>query len=345
MVAGRDTLRDIRESSHRTTQTDCGIYGANLTMIRNIARVLVLLLLALMAMRFSTLSGYATGIASHSGSAMIITGQTTGEDSGVETFTMLVSSHGFNGSSNTLNLDVSQGDQVDITFVYSDPTVNTAHQIAIEGYNIQTAILDKANPTSKIQFVAGQVGSFLIHCIIPCVGMEYLQNAWLVVQQITGVIIGTTLTLGNLNVTGSLLNIIARVTDRAGNPISGLIVSFYVSTEFGMMNIGNNVTDTNGVARFTYPLASIRDMTVEAYFPGSGIYQSGNATAFLAPSNSGTVFVSIGGETNNFPGGEGSFFDTRLVGVSTEISELLATIVLVVILCVWSTYAYVVGLV
>jgi len=317
-------------------------------MIRNIARVLVLLLLALMAMRFSTLSGYATGIASHSGSAMIITGQTTGEDSGVETFTMLVSSHGFNGSSNTLNLDVSQGDQVDITFVYSDPTVNTAHQIAIEGYNIQTAIIDKANPTSKIQFVAGQAGSFLIHCIIPCVGMENLQNAWLLVKQSTGVLIGTRLTLQNglsLAFNGSVLNIIAHVTDKAGNPITGLIISFYVSTDFGMMEIGNNVTDTNGVARFAYPLPSIRNMTVAAYFPGSGIYLSGNATASFAPSSSGTAFVSIGGETNNFPGGEGSFFDTRLVGVSTEISVVLATIVLVVILCVWSMYAYVIGLV
>ncbi|HKM75135.1 MAG TPA: hypothetical protein VJZ32_01800 [Candidatus Bathyarchaeia archaeon] len=312
-------------------------------MIRSVARVFVLLLLSLMGMGFSTVSGYATGITSHSGSVTIITSETTG-DSGFKIFTVMVSSQGFNGSSNTLNLDVSQGDQVEITFIY-DSTVNTAHKIAIEGYNIQTAIIDKANPTSQIQFVAGQAGSFQIHCIIPCVGMENLQNAWLVIEQITGVIIGTTLTLSNLNLTGSLLNIIARVTDRAGNPITGLIVSFYVSTEFGMMSIGNNVTDTNGVARFTYPLASIRDMTVEAYFPGSGIYQSGNATAFLAPSNSGTVFVSIGGETNNFPGGEGSFFDTRLVGVSTEISEVLATIVLVVILCVWSTYAYVVGLV
>src|SRR5208282_5590197 len=170
---------------------------------------------ALMAMGFSTLSGYATGIASHSGSVTIITSQTTG-DSGFKIFTVMVSSQGFNGSSNTLNLDVSQGDQVEIAFVY-DSTVNTAHQMAIEGYNIQTAILDKANPTSRIQFVAGQAGSFLIHCIIPCVGMENLQNAWLVVQQITGVIIGTTLTLRNLNLslTGSLLNIIARVTDRA----------------------------------------------------------------------------------------------------------------------------------
>jgi hypothetical protein len=313
-------------------------------MTRHITRVLVLLLLAIMAMRFTTLSGYATGIASHSASVTITTSQTTA-DPEVQIFTVMVSHQGFNGSSNTFNLDVSQGDQVEITFIYNDPTVNTAHKIAIEGYNIQTAIIDKANLISKIQFVAGQAGTFQIHCIIPCIGMENLQNAWLVVQQITGMIIGTTLTLQNLNLTGSLLNIIARVTDRAGNPIGGLIVNFYVSTEFGMMNIGNNVTDTNGVARFTYSLASIREMTVEAYFPGSGIYQSGNATAFLAPSNSGTVLVSIGGTTNNFPGGEGSFFDTRLVGVSTEISVVLATIVLVVILCVWSTYAYVIGLV
>ncbi len=312
-------------------------------MIRNIARVLVLLLLTLIGIGFFTLSGYAIGIFSHPGTVTIITSQTIGE-SEFKIFTVMVSSDGFNGSSNTLNLDVSQGDQVQITFVY-DSTVNTAHEIAIEGYNIQTAILDKANPVSKIQFVAGQAGSFLIHCIIPCVGMENLQNAWLVVQQSSGRIIGTTLALRSLNITGSLLNINVRVTDSAGNPIGGLIVNFYVSTDFGMMNIGGNVTDTNGVARFTYPLASIRDMTVEAYFPGSGIYQSGNATAILTPSNSGTVFASVVSETNNPPGGEGSFFDIRLVGVSTQISVILAAIVLVVIICVWSTCAYVIGLI
>ena len=319
-------------------------------MIRNIAQVTVLFLLVLVAMGFSTLSCYATGIASHTGSMTIITSQTTGEDSGVEIFTVLVSSHGFNGSANTLNLDVSQGDQVDITFVYSDPTVNTAHQIALEGYNIRTSVIDQANPITKIQFVAGQIGSFQIHCIIPCVGMENLQNAWLLVKQSAGATIGTRLTLRNglsLALNGSVLNIIARVTDKAGNPITGLIISFYVSTDFGLMEIGNNVTDTNGVARFTYPLPSLRNMTVAAYFPGSGIYLSGNATAPFAPSNSGmgTGFVSIGSGINNPPGGEGGFFDPRLVGVPTEVNVVLAAIVLIVILCVWSTFAYVVSLV
>ena len=317
-------------------------------MIKNIA--LVLLLLALMAVGFSTLSCYATEIVPHGGSMTIITGQTTREDPGVETFTVLVSSHGFNGSSNTLNLGVSQGDQVDITFVYSDPTVDTAHQIAIEGYNIRTSIIDQANPIAKIQFVAGQVGSFQIHCIIPCVGMENLQNAWLLVKQSIGAIIGTTLTLRNglsLALNGSLLNIKARVTDSAGNPITGLIISFYVSTDFGMMKIGDNVTDTNGVARFAYPLPSLRNMTVAAYFAGSGIYLSGNTTAPFASSNSGTGtgFVSIGGGINNPPGGEGSFFDPRLVGVPNEVGVVLAAVVLIVILCVWSTFAYVVSLV
>jgi len=317
-------------------------------MTRNITRVLLFLLLGLMAIGFSTLSGYATGIASHSASMTIVTGQTTGQVPGFKIFTVIVSSRGFNGSSNTLNLDVSQGDQVSITFVYDDPTVNTAHEMAIVSYNIHTTIIDQANPTSKIQFVAGQVGSFQIHCIIPCVGMENLQNAWLVVKQSPGVSIGTTLSLQNglsLALNGSLLNIVAHVTDKAGNPITGLIVSFYVSTDFGTMKIGDNVTDTSGVARFAYPLASIRNMTVTAAFPGSGIYQSGNATASLTPSNTGTVFVSIGGEANHPPGGEGSFFDPRLIGVPNEVSVVLAAIVLVVIVCVWSTFAYVVSLV
>jgi hypothetical protein len=161
-------------------------------------------------------------------------------------------------------------------------------------------------------------------------------------------LIGTTLTLRNglsLDLTGSLLNIKARVTDKAGNPITGLIVSFYVSTDFGMMKLGDNVTDTNGVAHFAYPLPSIRNMTVTAYFPGSGIYLSGNATASLTASTSGTGFVSVGGETNHPPSGEGVFFDPRLVGVPTDVAGVLAAIVLVVILCVWSTFAYVISLV
>jgi len=86
-------------------------------------------------------------------------------------------------------------------------------------------------------------------------------------------------------------------------------------------------------------------MTVEAYFPGSGIYQSGNATTSLTPSNTGTVFVSIGGENNQPPGGEGTFFDPRLVGVPENVSVVLAVIVLIVLICVWSTFAYVVSLV
>ena len=320
-------------------------------MIKYIIRASVLLVV--LAIGFSMLPGRAIAIAPLSTSMSIGATQGAGEF-GSEQFAVMVSSQGFNGSSNTLNLQVSQGDEVTITFVYDDPTVNTAHEIAIVGYNMQTAIIDQANPTSKIQFIAAQTGTFLIHCIIPCVGMENLQNAWLVVKQSVGKIIQTTLTLQtsltlqtlqNLALSGSSLRMTARVTDRVGNPITGLIVSFYVSTDFGMMKVGNNVTDTNGQASFTYPLASIRNMTVEAYFPGSGIYQSGNATTTLTPSNAGTVFVSIGGENNQPPGGEGTFFDPRLVGVPQNITIVLAAIVLIALICVWSTFAYVVSLV
>ena len=320
-------------------------------MIGGIIRAPGLLLLVLTVMGFFTLPAYAIGIVANSRPVSMNTSQTT-EVPGFDVFTVMISSQGFNGSSNTLNLAVSQGDQVSITFVYNDPTVYTAHEIAIEGYNLQTTIIDQANPTSKLQFVAGQAGTFQIHCIIPCVGMENLQNAWLVVKQAIGKIVRTTLTLQtalmvqtlqNLPSAGSSLGIIARVTDSAGNPITGLIVSFYVSTDFGMMEIGNNVTDKNGVARYDYTLASIRNMSVEAYFPGSGIYQSGNATTYLSPSNTGTVFVSIGGEANH-PVEQGGFFDIRLVGVPDNVSVVLVAIVLIAILSVWSTFAYVVGL-
>jgi len=311
-------------------------------MVRKMT-VTVLLLLAVMSIGLSIFPAHASGVKAYS-SMSIVSSQTTG-NAELEVFTVLVSSQGFNGSSNTFNLAVSQGDQVEITFVYSDPGVDTAHEIAIEGYDMHTAVISNSNPTSKLQFVAGQAGTFLIHCIIPCVGMENLQNAWLIVKQSAGLVIGTSLALQSPALNGSLLNLVARVTDKAGNPITGLIVNFYVSTDFGMMKIGSNATDTNGVARFTYPLASIRDMTVEAYFPGSGIYQTGNATAALTPSNPGAGFSLFGGETNNPPRGEGAFFDARLIGVPDQVAAVLATIVLIVILCVWSTFAYVVSLV
>jgi len=321
-------------------------------MIRNMIHAPYLLLLTLIVMGFSTVPGYVTGIATNSTSTPVNIRQTA-ESSEFDVFTVMVSSQGFNGSSNTLNLAVSQGDPVSITFVYDDPTVYTAHQIEIEGYNIQTTIIDQANPISKLQFVAGQTGTFQIHCIIPCVGMENLQNAWLVVKQAAGRTVSTSLTLQttltaqtlqNVGPTGASLGIIARVTDSTGNPITGLIVKFYVSTDFGMMEIGNNVTDKNGVAQYDYPLASIRNMTIEAYFPGSGIYRGGNATTYITPPNSGAVFVSLGGEENH-PLGEGGFFDVRLVGVPPDVNVVLAVIVLIAILCVWSTFAYVISLV
>jgi len=311
-------------------------------MTKRMTHVIVLLV-TVISIGFSIVPSYATGVRAYS--SMSITSSQTTSSNGVSMFTVLVSSQGFNGSSNTLNIAVSQGDQVEITFVYSDPGVDTAHEIAIDGYSVHTAVISNSSPTSKIQFVAGQAGTFLIHCIIPCVGMENLQNAWLIVKQSAGLVIGTTLTLENPALNGSLLNLIARVSDKAGNPITGLIVNFYVSTDFGMMEIGSNATDTNGVARYTYPLASLRNMTVEAYFPGSGIYQSGNATATLAPSNPGTSIFLFGGEGNNPPRGEGAFFDSRLIGVPDQVTSVLVTIVLVVIICVWSTFAYVVSLI
>jgi hypothetical protein len=265
--------------------------------------------------------------------------------SGLKQYTVIVSQDGFNGSSNTLNLEVSQGDHVIITFVYGDLGIDNAHQIEIEGYGLLTTVIGKANPTSKIEFDAEQVGSFLIHCIIPCVGMENLQNAYLVVKPGSGVVVGTTVALQSVELNGSLLNLKARLTDKTGNALTGLIVNFYVSTDFGMMKIGYNVTDRNGVAQLTYQLASARNMTVAASFPGSGIYGGNNATAPFTPPNAGTLFSSIGVETSPHPGGEGGFFDIRVVGLPPEVSLSLVVIVLIVILSVWSTYAYVIGLI
>ncbi len=114
----------------------------------------------------------------------------------VDHFTIIVSSLGFNGTSGNLNITVAQGDTVRITFIYGDACPATLqlpgcdnlpfdnpHQLEVEGYQVTSAVIDTENNESTVQFIAGTTGSFQIHCIIPCEGMDNMQNLWLAVVE------------------------------------------------------------------------------------------------------------------------------------------------------------------
>jgi len=115
---------------------------------------------------------------------LTVVAQQTG---GVDNFSIYISADGENQTSGNLTLGpVTLGDTVIITFIWNDtnnPWNN--HQMEIDGYNLTTDVLSQQTPMSVIQFTADLVGSFRIHCIIPCLGMDNMQNGWLVVVPAT----------------------------------------------------------------------------------------------------------------------------------------------------------------
>ena len=118
---------------------------------------------------------------------VLITGEeatTSSVGNATDSFTVYVSHLGFNGTSGKLNLLVDQGDAVSIKFVWNDSSLgfNNAHQMEVQGYGVVSAVISQKSQLSVIQFTADKAGSFQINCIIPCDGMDNLQNGWLVVN-------------------------------------------------------------------------------------------------------------------------------------------------------------------
>ncbi|MBI3116530.1 MAG: hypothetical protein HYZ12_04240, partial [Thaumarchaeota archaeon] len=101
-----------------------------------------------------------------------------GNSSQLKVFTVVVSRLGFNGSSDSMNLQVNQGDRVRMLFVYGDNDMmhSNPHEMTIDGYNIVTDTINKKTPTTVVEFTAGQAGKFVFYCSKPCAGMENLQN-------------------------------------------------------------------------------------------------------------------------------------------------------------------------
>jgi hypothetical protein len=265
------------------------------------------------------------------------TNPATGTDA-VKSFVIVVGRNGFNGTS-SLVVEVNQGDTVSLTFVYGDTDLarNNPHAIAIVGYGLSTPKLGRTSPNATIQFVAGQAGDFVIHCTLPCLGMDNLQNGILRVDAIKGKSVATSTFITHLEVhNANILHIVAGVQDQGGLPLAGVTVSFDVNTTFGMMEAGTNVTSVNGLAEFEWSLPSTLLPGVEALFKGSGQYAPSNATEEFLPS---VPFTSLVAATP-FVSGQNAMIDTRLVGVVPWQSAVMVSVVLLTVGSVWIVYAY-----
>lgn len=82
---------------------------------------------------------------------------------------------------------------------------------------------------------------------------------------------------------GENIVIAAYLQDPAGNPIAGEFITFYLDMDFmntlGQMGIGNDVTDSTGLAFTTYEAKVVGERNVTARFGGNVVFLPAEAAA------------------------------------------------------------------
>ncbi len=99
-------------------------------------------------------------------------------------FRVEVSRRGFNKTPGGFRLEVEEGQEVEITFVYGDNdfSQNNPHIIAISEYGIETDVVDENTPEVTLRFTA-EAGEVTFVCIkVDCVGHTNLLGGIIVIQ-------------------------------------------------------------------------------------------------------------------------------------------------------------------
>jgi hypothetical protein len=301
---------------------------------------LVALFTFFLILPFAHAAAASSQLTSTSGNLTVFNLTPSSNETGVRSFTVLVSASGFNGSLNAFYLQVIQGDRVDIRFVYADQNLafDNPHKMLIGGYNIVTGNIDRKIPVQEVNFTASQVGSFQFYCIIPCFGMENLQQGFLVVSASTRTApVSTNLSQLNVAAPGNVVTVSVLLTNKNGAPISGAIVEFSVSSDFGQVKMGQNTTGSDGTAQLSFPLNAPRPIYVTAHFAGSGQYlQSQTATSFVpAPRQTEPIVETP------YVNGQAPNIDVRLAGILPIHSVIIVAVGLIVVLSVWLVFALV----
>jgi hypothetical protein len=267
-------------------------------------------------------------------------------------FVIVVSRQGFNGTADALSVTVQQGDLVNITFLYGDYDlpVDNPHAIMIDGYGIKTVNIDRSNPKATVQFVADSSGTFSFYCYIPCLGMENLLGH-LIVTPAQNQALPSTLDLAvmNANSKSGFFLISATVKDTSGQPLTAIPVKFYENTSFGRLLLGTAPTNSQGVAVLNYTSSRTGKVQIIAENPGSTQYAESSKSIFLTmPSRTngahpgGQIYLGVRqlSQPSNIFYGIPYPPNLAMIGVPRLTNIITITLVGVIVLSVWSTYAY-----
>jgi len=114
------------------------------------------------------------------------------------------------------------------------------------------------------------------------------------------------------------------LTASNGVPIPGAKIHFSIPTDFGLLAVGSNVTQSNGTAYLYYHLPSQWGGLVYASYSGSKAYSPSNVTGAIeyvaTTTSAGPPYVS----------GQSNFIDLRVVGVPALPTAIVMGIFLLV---------------
>jgi len=279
--------------------------------------------------------------------------QTDGEPIRIE-----VSRHGFNQTPGEFRLEVEAGQEVVITFVYGDgdQSDNNPHRIFITGYNIFSAVLDRGNQESTVRFTANETGEVSFMCVLSCVGHDNLQKGTITIQQATKPLEEKEETSSALlslvaeqSLSGQSLSLKASLRNSQDKPIVNAPVKFLIKVDFfttGLIEIGEAVTDDEGVAVLEYIPRQTGDVEVLARYKGietTGLVSIGEGAKTFYQAETGLhsevswpeVFV---GPQSALEPGEGGAAPVIGIRIPGGLPSLLLLAYILTIIMVWSFY-------
>ncbi|MDP2663343.1 MAG: hypothetical protein Q8R28_21715, partial [Dehalococcoidia bacterium] len=200
---------------------------------------------------------------------------------------------GFNGDSGDFDVEVQQGQLVEITFVWNHQAYpQEEHILVLEGYKLETDKIDAEHREGSFKFLSDKVGTFNFWCDIECETHDLLQKGHLKVtsggsgsggsssggtatRTATSLAFRTNTSI--LTGSGGPLTLTAVLTDINGVPIPKAEVHFYATAELvgteGQMEIGVGKTDANGVATLEYqPYIVTPKLKITAHVDALGVY-------------------------------------------------------------------------
>jgi len=151
----------------------------------------------------------------------------------------------------------------------------------------------------------------------------------------------------NTNSESGFFLISATVKDTSGHPLVSIPVRFYENTSFGKLWLGTVPTNSQGVAVLNYTSSRTGKVQIIAENPGGTQYAQSSKSIFVTmPSRTtdigGQIYLGVRqpSQPSNIFYGISYPPNLAMIGVPRLTNLITITLVGVIVLGVWSTYAY-----